>query len=50
MEFGEHKVGRIDANFLTGPSVTAPFFGPSLEGVEEKVEFAATRRRRWLGQ
>jgi sulfide:quinone oxidoreductase len=50
IEFGENKVGRVDADFLTGPSVTAPFYGPSLEGVEEKKEFASTRRQRWFGQ
>ncbi len=37
IEFGEHKVGRVDADFLTGPSVTAPFYGPSLEKAEEKM-------------
>jgi sulfide:quinone oxidoreductase len=49
IEFGEHKVGRVDADFLTGPSVTAPFYGPSLEMAEEKREFASTRRRHWFG-
>jgi sulfide:quinone oxidoreductase len=50
IEFGEHKVGRVDADFLTGDSPTAPFYGPSLEGAEEKREFASTRRRRWFGR
>jgi sulfide:quinone oxidoreductase len=49
IEFGDHKVGRVDADFLTGPSVVAPFTEASLEGAEEKKEFAATRRRRWFG-
>lgn len=49
IEFGEHKVGRVDADFLTGPSVTAPFYGPTLEGAEEKRDFALTRRRLWFG-
>jgi len=49
IEFGQHKVGRVDADFLTGPSVTAPFYGPSLEGAEEKREFASTSRQRWFG-
>lgn len=48
IEFGEHKVGRVDADFLTGPSVTAPFYGPSLEAAEEKKLFASTRRERWF--
>ena len=49
IEFGDHTVGRVDADFLTGPSVTAPFYGPSLEKAEEKKEYAAVRRRRWFG-
>ncbi|MGB2695046.1 MAG: FAD/NAD(P)-binding oxidoreductase [Dehalococcoidia bacterium] len=49
IEFGDHKVGRVDADFLTGPSPTAPFYGPSLEKAEEKKEFASTRRQRWFG-
>ena len=38
------KVGRVDVDFLTGPSVTAPFTAQSLQGAEEKKEFAASRR------
>jgi sulfide:quinone oxidoreductase len=48
IEFGDQRVGRVDADFLTGPSVTAPFYGPSLEGAREKAEFGSTRRRRWF--
>ena len=49
IEFGDHKVGRVDADFLTGPSVVAPFTEASLEGAEEKKEFASSRRVRWFG-
>lgn len=49
IEFGGGNVGRVDADFLSGPSVTAPFFGPSPEGAEQKAEFGATRRKRWFG-
>jgi len=49
IEFGDRKVGRVDADFLTGPGVTAPFYGPSLEKAEEKREFAVIRRQRWFG-
>jgi sulfide:quinone oxidoreductase len=49
IEFGDHKVGRVDADFLTGPSVVAPFTGPSLETAAEKSEFASSRRERWFG-
>lgn len=48
IEFGEHKVGRVDADFLTGPSVSAPFFGPSLDGAEQKAQFRDTRREWWF--
>ena len=48
IEFGERRVGRVDADFLTGPSVTAPFTVPSLEGAAQKTEFAVTRRQRWF--
>jgi sulfide:quinone oxidoreductase len=48
IEFGDHKVGRVDVDFLTGPSVTAPFTEASLLGAEEKREFAASRRRAWF--
>lgn len=49
IEFGDHRVGRVDVDFLTGPSVTAPFTPQSLEGAAEKQEFAASRRRLWFG-
>ena len=49
IEFGDRKVGRVDVDFLTGPSVVAPFTEPSLEGAEEKKEFASSRRALWFG-
>ncbi|MCH7576948.1 MAG: FAD-dependent oxidoreductase [Chloroflexi bacterium] len=49
IEFGDHKVGRVDADFLTGPSPTGPFTAPSLETAQEKKAHAATRRQRWFG-
>ncbi len=49
IEFGNHKVGRVDVDFLTGPSVIAPFTEASLQGAEEKQEFAASRRQLWFG-
>jgi hypothetical protein len=42
-------VGRVDVDFLTGPAVTAPFTEASLQGAEEKNEFAASRRKFWFG-
>ncbi|MEX1253641.1 MAG: FAD-dependent oxidoreductase [Dehalococcoidia bacterium] len=49
IEFGDRTVGRVDVDFLTGPSVVAPFTDASLQGAEEKKEFAASRRRFWFG-
>jgi len=49
IEFGSHTVGRVDVDFLSGPSVTAPFTPPSPRGAREKEEFARSRRHRWFG-
>lgn len=49
IEFGDHKVGRVDVDFLTGSSVVAPFTEASLQGAEEKKQFAASRRQLWFG-
>jgi sulfide:quinone oxidoreductase len=48
VEFGDHLVGRVDADF-SGPTPTGPFAGPSLETAEEKKQFASSRRQRWFG-
>jgi sulfide:quinone oxidoreductase len=48
IEFGDQKVGRVDVDFLTGPSVTAPYTEASVQGAEEKKEFAAFRRKFWF--
>ena len=49
IEFGGGFVGKVDADFLSGPSPTAPFLGPSPELAAEKDRFASTRRGRWFG-
>jgi sulfide:quinone oxidoreductase len=49
IEFGDGLVGKVDANFLSGPAPVAPFVAPSLESAQEKQVFAHTRRRRWFG-
>jgi sulfide:quinone oxidoreductase len=49
IEFGDDTVGRVDVDFLTGPTVTAPFTPPSLEVAGEKKQFARDRRARWFG-
>jgi sulfide:quinone oxidoreductase len=49
LEFGGGKVGRVEANFLGGPSPTARIDGPSEALAAEKAAFASTRRARWFG-
>lgn len=49
IEFGDGNVGRVDADFLTGPSVTAPFTAPTAETAAQKKEFARSRRAFWFG-
>ena len=49
IEFGGGLVGKVDADFLSGPMPKAPFLGPSRAISEEKDRFASTRRQRWFG-
>ncbi len=49
IEFGGDRVARFDANFLSGPTPTGSFTAASEEIVASKVEFGASRRRRWFG-
>ena len=49
IEFGGGTVGKVEANFLGGPSPTARLVGPSTELAAEKEAFGRTRRRRWFG-
>jgi sulfide:quinone oxidoreductase len=49
IEFGAGRVGRVDVDFLSGPTPTGTFREPSIALVEEKREFGASRRARWFG-
>ncbi len=49
VEFGAGRIGRVDVNFLSGPSPTGTYFGASTDLVGEKEQFGASRRRRWFG-
>lgn len=49
VEFGANRVGRVDVDFLSGPSPTGSFLDPSAALVGEKEHFGASRRRRWFG-
>jgi sulfide:quinone oxidoreductase len=49
VEFGGGDVGRVDVDFLSGPSPTGSFTQPSAETAQEKKDFGSTRRARWFG-
>jgi sulfide:quinone oxidoreductase len=49
LEFGRDTVGRVDVNFLGGPSTMAALQMPSRELRAEKTAFGASRRARWFG-
>jgi sulfide:quinone oxidoreductase len=49
VEFGSGLVGRVDVDFLSGPTPTGTFREPSVELVAEKKHFGASRRARWFG-
>jgi sulfide:quinone oxidoreductase len=50
VEFGGGRVGRVDVDFLSGPTPTATFQEPSSALVAEKQDFGATRSARWFGR
>lgn len=49
VEFGANRVGRVDVNFLSGPSPTGSFLDPSTALAGEKEHFGSSRRSRWFG-
>ncbi|HEY8765712.1 MAG TPA: FAD-dependent oxidoreductase [Dehalococcoidia bacterium] len=49
VEFGAGRVGRVDVDFLSGPSPTGSFIEPSVALVGEKRHFGSSRRARWFG-
>jgi sulfide:quinone oxidoreductase len=49
IEFGGPKVARFDGDFLSGPKPVGRFIEASEEMAASKVEFGASRRRRWFG-
>jgi sulfide:quinone oxidoreductase len=49
VEFGEGKVGRVDVDFLSGPTPKTSFEGPSVELANDKQSFGSSRRMRWFG-
>ncbi len=49
IEFGQGRVGRVDIDFLSGPSRTGVYTAPSAALVAEKEHFGSSRRSRWFG-
>ncbi len=49
VEFGGDVVGRVDVDFLSGPTPTGSFIEPSVAIVDEKRNFGSSRRARWFG-
>jgi len=49
VEFGGDLVGRVDVDFLSGPTPTSVFNEPTTAFVEEKKLFGSTRTRKWFG-
>jgi sulfide:quinone oxidoreductase len=50
IEFGGGRVGRVDVDFLSGPSPTGTYSAPSAALIAEKERFGASRRARWFGK
>jgi sulfide:quinone oxidoreductase len=48
IEFGHGNVGRVDIDFLSGPTRTGIFQPPSAALVAEKEHFGSSRRARWF--
>jgi len=49
IEFGGGQIGRVDVDFLSGPSPTGSYHEPTARLRAEKDHFAASRRARWFG-
>jgi sulfide:quinone oxidoreductase len=50
VEFGSHRVGRVDVTFLPGERPAGTFDAPSLELTRDKVLFGRSRAQRWFGR
>jgi len=49
IEFGQGNVGRVDIDFLSGPTKTGVFNAPSAALAGEKEQFGSSRSARWFG-
>jgi sulfide:quinone oxidoreductase len=50
IEFGAGRIGRVDIDFLSGPSPTGVYQAPSVALRADKQHFGSSRRARWFGR
>ena len=50
IEFGAGRIGRVDIDFLSGPSPTGTYQAPSVALRADKQHFGSSRRARWFGR
>jgi sulfide:quinone oxidoreductase len=50
IEFGGGRIGRVDIDFLSGPSPTGVYQAPSVALRADKQHFGASRSARWFGR
>jgi sulfide:quinone oxidoreductase len=50
IEFGAGRIGRVDIDFLSGPSPTGVYQAPSTALRADKQLFGSSRRARWFGR
>ena len=50
IEFGADRIGRVDIDFLSGPTPTGIYRAPSVALRADKQEFGASRRARWFAR
>jgi sulfide:quinone oxidoreductase len=50
IEFGAGRIGRVDIDFLSGPSPTGIYREPSTALRADKERFGSSRRARWFGR
>ena len=50
LEFGHHRVAKVDVTFLSGQTPSGALEGPSEQLAADKVEFGTSRVRRWFGR
>jgi sulfide:quinone oxidoreductase len=50
LEFGDHRVAKVDVTFLAGATPRGALEGPSPALAAEKTEFGSSRVQRWFGR